>query len=150
MTQAAKTLTQLIREIRTCFNQMKALSEQLNAGLGITPSMRAVLEGLDAREGRTVPDLAKQRGVSRQHIQTVMNALLEQDLVRVVENPDHKRSVLYLLTPKGADTFEAVRRREAEPMTELAAALPDKEVDRARRLIAKMNDQLKSQIEKET
>ena len=150
MSQDAITLTQLIREIRTCFNLLKMLSEELNAGLGINPSMRAVLESLNVHAGRTVPELARPRGVSRQHIQTVMNALLEQGLVRAEDNPDHKRSVLYLLTPKGAKTFDEVRRREAEPMTKLAAALPEQDLEQARRLIAKLNNQLKSQIKKET
>jgi DNA-binding MarR family transcriptional regulator len=150
MSQDLKSLTQLIREIRTCFNQLKALSEKLNSGLGVNPSMRAVLEGLDAETGRTVPDLANERGVSRQHVQTVMNALLDENLVRVEENPEHKRSVLYLLTPEGTQTFEQVRKREADPMFQLASALPEAGTKQARDLIKLLNEHLKSQIEKET
>lgn len=144
MTQA---LTQLIREVRTCFNQLKSLSEQLSAGLGITPSMRAVLEDLDLETGRTVPDLARKRGVSRQHIQTVMNTLADQDLVRAVDNPGHKRSVLYLLTPAGAETFAEVRRREAAPMAALSDALPTDDLARASALLTRLNALLADRID---
>ncbi len=146
MADATEPLTRLVREIRTSFNLLRALAEQLSADLGINPSMRAVLEGLASGEGRTVPDLARERGVSRQHIQTVMNALLEQGLVRAVENPGHKRSVFYRLTRGGAEAFARVRAREAGPLAALAGALPEAEIDQARALIARLNGELESQV----
>lgn len=149
MTEATETLVSLIREIRTCFNLLKSLAEQLGSDLGINSSMRAVLEGLGSSSGRTVPDLARERGVSRQHIQTVVNALLEENLVSVVENPEHKRSVLYLLTPGGAATFAEIQKREANPLAALACALPEDGVLQSRALIARLNEELKSLIEKE-
>lgn len=149
MTEATESLVGLIREIRTCFNLLKSLAEVLSSDLGINPSMRAVLEGLNHRDGRTVPDLARERGVSRQHIQTVVNALLEDELVRVEENPEHKRSVLYFLTPRGTDAFAEIQKREASPVTALASALPVEGVLQSRSLIARLNKELKSLIEKE-
>jgi DNA-binding MarR family transcriptional regulator len=140
------TLTGLIREVRTCFNQLKSLSDQLNEGLGINASMRAVLEGLYGNEGRTVPDLARERGVSRQHVQTVMNALLDRNLVRAEDNPEHRKSALYVLTPKGDETFAEVRKREADPMISMASALSEHEMKTASALLARMNKELKTQI----
>lgn len=141
-----ETLTHLIREVRTCFNQLKSLSDQLNEGLGVNASMRAVLEGLHSNDGRTVPDLARERGVSRQHVQTVMNSLLDRNLVRAEDNPEHKKSVLYVLTPKGAEIFAEVGRREAAPMVSLADAFSEQEINTACALLARMNRELKAQI----
>jgi len=47
--------------------------------------MRAVLEGLDRSGPRTVPAMARARLVTRQHIQTILNELLERKLVETQE-----------------------------------------------------------------
>ena len=105
MAEQQKELTALIREIRTAFNRLKSVAEELHADLDINPSMRAVLQALILNAPQTVPDIAKAKGVSRQHVQKNMNALLEKGLVHAQDNPDHKRSVLYVPTPSGNDIF---------------------------------------------
>jgi DNA-binding MarR family transcriptional regulator len=142
MTTNTKAMTGLIREVRTCFNQLRTLAENLNADLGINPSMRAIMESLSHATPRTVPDLAQERGTSRQHVQKVINGLLDQDLAKSEENPDHKRSVLYLLTAKGEAAFTEVRQREAAPMQTLSDALKQSEITAATGLISRMNQEL--------
>ena len=142
MTTQTKTLTHLIREVRTCFNQLRTLAETLSADMEVNPSMRAIMESLSQKVPRTVPDLAKERGTSRQHVQKVINSLLDEDLVLTVENPEHKRSVLYLLTPKGDQVFREIRQREAAPMRSLAQALDQSDIAVAADVLARMNQQL--------
>jgi DNA-binding MarR family transcriptional regulator len=67
-------MTQLIRQVRTCFNQLRTLAENLAADLDVNPSVRAIIESLSQRGPCTVPDLAQERGTSRQHVQTVISA----------------------------------------------------------------------------
>lgn len=76
--------------------------------------MRAVLEFLLRNGDTTVPDMARSRGVSRQQIQSLVNPLLEQGLVRTVANPAHRRSALIQLTGRGSQTIRRMRRREAQ------------------------------------
>jgi len=142
MNTKTETLTKLIREVRTCFNQLRTLAETLNADLGVNPSMRAVMESLSRNTPRTVPDLAQERGVSRQHVQKVINALLDQDMVQSGENPDHKRSVLYLLTPIGEQLFTEIRQREADPMRSLSAALSHSDMTTTAEVLSRMNQEL--------
>ena len=59
---------------------------------------------------QTVPQLARARPVTRQHIQQIANEAAADGLIEFIDNPAHKRSKLLSLTPKGA-------RMEAE-MTE--------------------------------
>lgn len=146
MPSETQSLTRLIREVRTCFNQLKHIAELTTEGLDINPSMRAVLEGLNHPEPRTVPDLAKEKGVSRQHVQTVMNALLEKNYVEPEDNPNHKRSVLYRLTPSGRETFEKIQRRETAPMTALAAALPEQDIEAGITTLLRMNKEINKLI----
>ncbi len=142
MTTKSKTLTQLIREVRTCFNQLRSMVEDLNADLDVNPSMRSIMESLSQNEPLTVPDLAKERGTSRQHVQKVVNGLLEQGFVHKKENPEHKRSILYLLTPEGKKVFAEIRQREAAPLRALSECLSQKDIEAATKVLASMNHQL--------
>jgi DNA-binding MarR family transcriptional regulator len=106
-------MEELLNEVRLLWHRMVQAGERLHAGEPFTLGMRAVLERL-AREGpATVPGVARSRHVTRQHIQTLVNALLERKLVELRDNPAHKRSPLIGLTLEGAETIRRVKRKEA-------------------------------------
>lgn len=124
-----------MNEVRLVWHRLVQAGERLHGREPITLGMRAVLEFL-AREGpTTVPGIARSRHVTRQHIQALVNGLLEQTLVELSDNPAHKRSPLVGLTPAGAETIRRMKRREARwlagqdlgasprAMTEAAAVL---------------------------
>jgi DNA-binding MarR family transcriptional regulator len=148
MSTTAEDMTALIREIRTAFNQLRSLAESLHADLGINPSMRAMLEALAIKTPQTVPEIAKSRGVSRQHVQKIMNALVEDSLVRVTDNPDHRRSVLYQLTQLGKNRYTQIRAREAAPLALLADKLSEQEVAQGTRCLAHLNHAIDSHLKK--
>jgi DNA-binding MarR family transcriptional regulator len=125
--------------VRTCFNQLKALAERLHEELGVNPSMRAVMEALATGGRQTVPDIAKSRAVSRQHIQTIMNALVANGLVKVFENPAHKRSPLFDLSAKDRATFAAIAQKEKEPLRRLANALSPESLKQAQEVLLRLN-----------
>lgn len=60
---------------------------------------------------QTVPDMARERPVSRQHCQTIVNGLSDQGFVEFVENPKHKRSHLVRITKKGRAHFDAMTKQ---------------------------------------
>jgi DNA-binding MarR family transcriptional regulator len=74
--------------------------------------MRAVLEFLQAQGPTPVPHIARSRGVSRQHIQTIVNELLDEGLVELRDNPAHRRSCLVALTAAGRATIAGIRDTE--------------------------------------
>lgn len=107
--------TRLEAVIRRLFQQLRALAERASpADDGVTASHRAVLEALSANGPQTVPAIARERFVARQHIQSLVDDLLERRLVTTVANPAHKRSPLVALTEKGIARFELIREREKE------------------------------------
>jgi DNA-binding MarR family transcriptional regulator len=119
LTSAASHLYAVIRDIRACFNRLKALADAMHRDLGITASMRAVMESL-AEKQQPVPQIARTKGVSRQHIQASVDALLRKGLVELRENPAHKRSRLVTLTAQGQTAFAEIRRREVSVLAQLA------------------------------
>lgn len=124
MTADAKTVVALTRGIRACFNRLRTLGDALHEDSGITAAKRAVLESLHEEGPRTVPQIARSKSVTRQHIQTIVDELAASGLVALEANPAHKRSSLVILTAKGRKTFDEMRRREAAVLAALAGALP--------------------------
>ena len=141
MKPKARQLYAVIRQVRTCFNLLKGLSDEMNRDLGVNASMRAVMEALST-EGRTVPDIARARSVSRQHIQVNMDALLEKGLVESRANPAHKRSPLYSLTDRGEEIFAEIRGREAAVLEQLADGLLGRTLEAANAALDALNARL--------
>lgn len=148
MTAAKEKLYKMFSEVRTCFNLLKSLADQFHNDLGISPSMRAVMEVLAVKDAQTVPDIARRRGVSRQHIQSIMNALFDSDLVEFIENPAHKRSPLFSLTKKGEAVFKKISEREEEPLNVIAKTMSPDALDESGQLLAELNRQLEHHLEK--
>jgi len=146
MTPKEKQLYAVFHEVRTCFNQMKSLAEQLHQDLGVNPSMRAVMEALSAKSPQTVPDIAKSKGVSRQHIQTVMNSLQKEGFVDTLDNPAHKRSPFFDLTSKGRKVFTKIKEREKAPLHRLAATMSSESLECAQEALLQLNQHLNNEI----
>ncbi len=123
MTADPAGIDALTRQIRACFNRLKALGDALHADLGITAAMRAVIEHLHETGRQTVPQIARAKGVSRQHIQMLINALAAAALVETSDNPADRRSPHVALTREGKTAFRQIRRREANLLAAAAVAL---------------------------
>ena len=102
----------LLNEVRRSYNTIVQAAERLHAGESVTLGMRAVLEFVLRNGPATVPDIARSRSVTRQHIQTLVNALMDHALVVLEDNPLHKRSSLVTLTKEGERVFKRMRKRE--------------------------------------
>jgi DNA-binding MarR family transcriptional regulator len=102
----------LFNEVRLTFHRIVEVAEELHRDEPVTLGMRGVLEYLLRNGPATVPDIARNRFVTRQHIQKLVNGLLEQELVQLESNPAHQRSSLVNLTRQGERTFLRMRKRE--------------------------------------
>jgi len=108
------SLYQLIVETRRLFHALAQASSELSQDTGVNASMRAVLEALYPDAQATVPEIARRKQVTRQHIQQIVNQLLAAGLVETLDNPAHKRSPLIALSPAGQGIFERIISREVE------------------------------------
>jgi DNA-binding MarR family transcriptional regulator len=120
------SLDELLDQVRLLWHVLVQTTERLHEGELVTLGMRGVLEFL-ARHGPTaVPEIARSRGVTRQHIQALVNDLLELRLVSLDDNPAHRRSALVRLTAEGQKAFDRMKRRERKFLERLdLEARPD-------------------------
>jgi DNA-binding MarR family transcriptional regulator len=105
----------LFNEVRLMHHRLAQFVEELH-GPGISAPERAVLEYLRANGPAPVPRIARDRLVTRQHIQGIVDALLERQLVRTEPNPAHRRSSLIVLNDDGRRTIEEMQRREVREL----------------------------------
>jgi len=130
---------------RRLFQQLRATSEELLEGTGINASQRAVLEFLDQHQPQTVSNMAREKNVSRQHIQTLVNDLLTLNLVKSHENPAHKRSPLMSMTEQGKKLFMKIIRDEAKVLASMASEFSGKNVSTSIRTLKSMHQYLQSE-----
>ena len=121
----------ITRTIRECCHHLDALDDALRQDIGITAAMWTVLEILHERDAQTVPQIARLRNVTRQHIQALADKLLACGLVSMHENPNDRRSPLLRLTEQGEAVFGRMRARELGVLTEMGRVLGDCDVDLA-------------------
>lgn len=112
-------LNPLIWKIRGLFQKLRTFSDAMLQDLGINASERGVLETLSDGQPLSVPQIAKQFSVSRQHVQTLVNELRSKGLITSVENPSHKRSPLVSISPKGKKLFALIIKTERDLLSVL-------------------------------
>ena len=107
-----QALYEVLHDSRSLVHRLKWAAAQLHQQGELSAGKRGVLMSLESLGPQTVPELARARPVSRQHIQMLVNPLVEEGLVELVQNPNHRRSKRVQLTPRGRRRIQAMRQRE--------------------------------------
>ncbi|MCA0174960.1 MAG: MarR family winged helix-turn-helix transcriptional regulator [Proteobacteria bacterium] len=77
----------------------------------------------------SMPQIGAAMGVSRQGVLKQINLLVDEGLVQALPNPLHKRSPLYVLTPRGQTAYQALSARWQAHVQGLAAAFTAAELN---------------------
>jgi DNA-binding MarR family transcriptional regulator len=120
----------------------RAVDEALQ-GTGMTVPLRAVLELLLEHGPRTVPQLARDVGVTRQSVQAVVDTGAERGLVEPRDNPQHRRSRLIAVTELGRRTFADVHRRELANLDRVTADLDLDDLARCARVLTVLTERIR-------
>jgi DNA-binding MarR family transcriptional regulator len=131
---SAKTATALLRlfdETTALFHRLRAAAGDVHGHDAPSAGRRGILRSLEALGPQTMPQLARARPVSRQHIQVLVNGLVEDGLVAAGQNPAHQKSPLLHLTAKGKHQLETMQEREMRLLGRMRLGLAAEEMDRA-------------------
>lgn len=118
----------LLAETMALSRGMRAISERVHGQGGLSAGRRELLRELERQGPQTVPQMARSRSVTRQHIQALVSPLAEAGYLEFVDNPAHKRSPLVRVTQRGKGFVEAVNRREARLRARLQKAVGDSDL----------------------
>ena len=128
---AASPFDSLINETVSLFHRLRVVADQIHHRGETTGALRSILRSLYKMGEQTVPQMARARAVSRQHVQAIVNQLLAEGLVELTPNPAHKRSPLARLTTLGKKTVDAMNRNEAGLLSKADLRVTDKDLRQA-------------------
>ena len=141
-TRDGTAVTQVLEGAVALHLRLRAVTDRLHGQPELTRVCRGVLQDLVRLGPRTVPQLARRRECSRQHLRVLVNRLVADGMAQLVPNPDHRRSHLVQLTDRGRETLEAMWSREARLVRELPITLSAEELDTAARVLRQLRELL--------
>lgn len=134
-------LIQITKEIRQLFHLLYSLSEQVS-GIDVSVGQRAILEELLEKGENTIPEIARSKHVSRQHILKQVNPLEQNGYVEFVENPAHKRSFIVRLTDKGTSAIIKAKKKELKVIQSLGKKFKGEEIENVQGFLGKLKAEL--------
>ncbi len=134
-------VTQLIFQIFIANGRLIRVGDKLSSEYGLTSARWQVL-GVISDRPRTVAQIARQFELTRQGVLWVVQALEKDGLVRLVRNPDHKRSKLVQLTPEGELALRGALDRQIRWSNDLGSSFDAQSVEAAIDVLSRFNDLL--------
>jgi DNA-binding MarR family transcriptional regulator len=131
---AGTALTDLVLEVFRLNGRLLATGDQMTRPVRQTSARWQVLGAID-REPRTVSQIARVMGLTRQSVQRTADRLRTEGLVTYVDNPAHRRAKLVRLTARGRSVLDWITRRQVAWANELGAELGEAELRRTLRVI---------------
>ncbi|MBL8686901.1 MAG: winged helix-turn-helix transcriptional regulator [Alphaproteobacteria bacterium] len=121
----------LIQLVRQNFQLLKNVTDMLHQPISITAAMRAVMEHISQNGPQTVPQIARSKLVTRQHIQQIVDILISRGLTATNHNQHHRRSPIIDFTSAGRNMFRGMQNQEEKILQKLQGAMDDSEVTQA-------------------
>ena len=126
-TEAGAALFHLLRELESSLARLSQLP--------VSPGRMALLRSLALRGPRNLSELARERGVSRQGVQRLADALEAEGLARGAPDPRSARAKRLALTEQGLAAYRELSLREARELNALAAGLSPSDLRAATRVL---------------
>jgi DNA-binding MarR family transcriptional regulator len=109
--------------------------------LGLTMSQLRVLHHLNRQPGMTAGTLAERLGVRPSTVTGIVDRLVRHDLVERLADPDDRRVVRNILTPRGGEVVTDISRAGRMFVTNILDRLPDDALLDLQRVLAGLNDE---------
>jgi len=135
---AGKALFNLGMEVIHTYFRLRAAGEKIGATTPAGAGSWGLLRSLAGEGPQTVPQLARARPVTRQHIQTLANELADQGLIEFIDNPAHKRSKLLAVTPTGERRLADVTERIEDAYERISLGMDETEVRAAIKILSEL------------
>ena len=145
-TTASEAMQELVVETIAAFFLLRATGRRIEAVTAADGGYWGMLRSLKLEGAQTVPQIARSRPVSRQHIQKLANEMIADGVVELVNNPAHKRSKLLQLTDKGETIFQEITARIAQAAAGLSQDMDIADLQVAVRVLRQLSAKLRQPL----
>ncbi|NGY04997.1 MarR family winged helix-turn-helix transcriptional regulator [Solimonas terrae] len=140
-----KPTNDLIVEVFRLNGSLLATADRLVSKFGITAARWQVLGAIGLpEEPETVARLARNMGLSRQSVQRVVNEMVDEGMLRLLENPHHARARLVTMTDKGRNIFAAAIELQEPWVKSLSAGIGKDRINDACRILRTLRERLEA------
>jgi DNA-binding MarR family transcriptional regulator len=123
-TAAGEVGTDVILSVFRLNGLLLDAGNRISGAAGLTSARWQVLGAVALSERPpTVPHIARRMGLTRQSVHATVNRLLDDGLVELVENDEHRRSPRVRLTRAGADAYRTLDRAQAAWVNDLTRGI---------------------------
>ena len=133
--------TDLVLETFRLNGRLLAYGDSLVKPINLTSSRWQVLGSLPHNRA-TVSEIARYMGLQRQSVQRTIDVLCKEDLVKLVDNPNHRRARLAVLTAKGWDTVAEANKLRDRWRKRMTASLSKAELETAYQVLRRIRREL--------
>ncbi len=112
-TKNGRELTELISEIFKINGRLLRAGDEISREFEITSPRWQVFRAIDAQP-KTVSQIARQYELTRQGVLWTVNSMCDQGLLKLIDNPDHRRAKLVDFTEKGRKVYCRLTEKQAE------------------------------------
>ena len=138
-------LGELFDETVTLYLRLTALAATLYRRGELSGPRRTLMRALARSGPRTVAHLARARAQSRQRLQPLVNALIDEGLLETQPNPLHKQSPLVVLTAHGQKVARKIGENEGRLREQLQLASSRRRVVQAVEVLRDVRQALERQ-----
>lgn len=144
-TPKAEALTDLILEVFRFRGELERHGRKIVQPFEQTPTRWLVLGAIGERP-RTIPQIARRMGVTRQGVQRVADGIVSEGLAECVDNPDHRRSPILTLTARGRRILTRINGAQAGWSNKVAETFTLEDLRNAVRTIEAVTNHLKATV----
>jgi len=133
----------IIADIYEMAGRFRENGETIAGGLGHTQARWQVMSAASG-EPKTVPQIARRLGVTRQNVQRIADLLADEDWASFEANPDHRGSPYLVLNKRGRAALEQLTKTAGGYHARLARRLAPADINALhrglRRLLAAVDE----------
>lgn len=127
----------LVAKVFQAAGEMRRSGEAIAAQVGQTQARWQLMSVVS--EGQwTVPDAARELGVTRQGVQRIADELVADGLAEYVSNPRHQRSPFLQLTGRGRGTLAKITAAARRSNQKMARSFTADQLNEARELLRRI------------
>jgi len=125
-----EVFTEIVLEIFKLGGLLINEGDSMGSEYGITSARWKILGALFlAGQPQTVPQIARRMGLTRQAVQRLVDAMREDKLLLVHDNPDHKRAKLISLSELGNSVYLKLDEQQSEWAVKCSTGISKAELD---------------------